>query len=111
MNTGKSCTQSRMVKSLLLTAIGVAGAMGTLPAQAQKTEGNKNSSKSTSPAPKTSSNSVNVPQISGLNPSPPPRKTTVKKEGSSTAVVKPEKKKVESPKPTGESFIPVQRPE
>jgi len=86
-------------------------ANGTAPAQAQKTEGNKNSSKSTSPAPKTSSNSVNVPQISGLNPSPPPRKTTVKKEGSSTAVVKPEKKKVESPKPTGESFIPVQRPE
>ena len=78
------------------------------PAEAQKNQAVNSNSKVAS---KTSKSGANPLPLAVLNPSPTPvRKTTVKKESSSTAVVKPEKKKVESPKPTGESFIPVQRP-
>jgi hypothetical protein len=79
------------------------------PDSAQKNEKGDRTSRTGSKAihPKTNS-PVNAPSVTQTTASIPSRRPPVKKDGGRTAVVPTDnKKKVETPKPTGEAFVPV----
>jgi hypothetical protein len=76
------------------------------PTSAQKSEKGTPRTDSRSTQPKSNS-LVNAPSVTQTTASVPSRKPQVKKDGGRTAVVPPDKKKVETPRPTGEAFVPV----
>ena len=78
------------------------------PDSAQKNEKGDRTSRTGSKTTQPKTNSpVNAPSVMQTAASVPSRKPHVKKDVGRTAVVPPDKKKVETPKPTGEAFVPV----
>jgi hypothetical protein len=78
------------------------------PASAQKNEKGDRASRTGSKATQPRTNSpVNAPDITQTTASVPSRRPPAKKDVGSTAVVPADKKKVETPRPTGEAFVPV----
>jgi hypothetical protein len=78
------------------------------PESAQKNEKGDRTSRTASKSTQPKTNSpVNAPSVTQTTASAPSRKPQVKKDGGRTAAVPPDKKKVETPRPTGEAFVPV----